>query len=231
MHVCAHEPSHWLEDQMSYTMQRVLVRLAATGEHHATKVLPCGSKVADLLKELEGDQRHMHLLLSNDRVLTAEEPLPSGEEISLQLLRQDLLGRWTRRTGSEPVNRWDPHDYKKEILLLRKDGQGRFCTEHSWCTRPFNSGRDREMVGCLPHTLQDDPEGLGRFLENSEEAGASWEVQVLGDPAEPFLCIAGAGWIGGTASGGMLIERDFPCPNSFVVPLQQLQKNWEFSPT
>ena len=36
-------------------MQRVLVHAAATGEHHATKVLPCGSKVADLLKELEGD--------------------------------------------------------------------------------------------------------------------------------------------------------------------------------
>ena len=102
----------------------------------------------------------MNLLLSGDRVLMAEEPLPSGEEISLQLLRQDLLGRWTRRTGTKPTNLWDLHDYKEEILLLRKDGLGRFSMEHTWTTHPLNASKDREMVGCLPETLRDDPESF-----------------------------------------------------------------------
>ena len=112
--------------------QRVAVYLAATGELHSTKVLAGGSRVADLLKELEEDQSHINIILCGDQALASQEQLPSGEEVSVQLLRQRLPGCWTRRTGAKPKDPTDGdeiHDYKEEILLLRKDGQGPLLNE------------------------------------------------------------------------------------------------------
>ena len=221
-----------LEENMSST-QRVLVYLATTGELHSTKVLPCDSRVADLRKELEEDQNHINILLSGDRALTNEEQLPCGTEVSVQLLRQSVLGRWVRRTGVQPKEPKDSevHDYKEEILLLRKDGQGRFSMKHTWVTNADSYGSDQRMVGCSPETIKKDSEGLGGFLESSEE-GAPWEWQVLGEPAEPSICIKGAGW----RATGIIEDDDIVAHGShrgiesFDVPLQELLKTWDFVP-
>lgn len=221
-----HAVSVWLEEKTRTNMQRVNVHLATTGELHSTKVLPCGSRVVDLLKELNEEKNHISIVLSGERVLDTQERLPCGEEISVQLLRQSLFGRWRRRTGAKPTMTKAIHEYKEEILLLRPDGQGRFSMTRTLVAHATGEkyGDDIKTVGCSPVNLKEDPDGLGRFLQSSEE-GAPWQVQVLGGRAEPSVCIKGAGW----RMDHLFKHEVVAGPQSFVVPLQALWKTWEFS--
>ena len=83
------------------------------------------------------------------------------------------------------------HDYKEEILLLRKDGQGRFKKFHSWVKDSTSYGSDKMLIGCFTEDLKGD-EDMQSFL-NSSATGASWELRR--DKCEPVIFIRGAGWM------------------------------------
>ena len=210
--------------------QRVLVHSAATGELRSTVVLPLESTVADLIKELETDPLSAISILHEDRAMTAEEKLPHGDEISVQLLLQNVIGRWTRRVGIKPEETEEEteeiHDYKEEILLLRKDGQGRFKRYHSWVKDSTSYGSDQMLIGCFTEDLKDD-EDMQNFL-NSSATGASWQLGRV--ECEPVLYISGAGWMGRSviedddlvAHGAGKFEQEW------AISLRELQDSWEF---
>ena len=83
------------------------------------------------------------------------------------------------------------HDYKEEILLLRKDGQGRFKKYHSWVKDSTSCGSRQMLIGCFGEDLKED-EDMQSFL-NSSATGASWQLRT--DECEPGIFIRGQGWM------------------------------------
>ena len=209
--------------------QRVLVHSAATGELRSTVVLPLESTVADLIEELETDPPSAISILHEDRALKAQEKLPHGDEISVQLLLQNVIGRWTRHAGIKPPRLWgteEIYDYKEEILLLRKDGQGRYKKDHSWVKDQTSHGSETMLIGCFREDLKSD-EDMHNFL-NSSATGASWQLRT--DECEAVIFIRGRGWYACgifedddvVASGGGIFEQEF------TISLRELQDSWEF---
>eukprot|EP00434_Breviolum_minutum_P031411 symbB.v1.2.027780.t1/scaffold2875.1/size68334/1 len=178
--------------------QRVLVHSAATGELHSTVVLPLESTVADLIKELETDPLSAISILHEDRAMKAEEKLPHGDEISVQLLLQNVIGRWTRRVGIKPEKQKkteEIHDYKEEILLLRKDGK--------------------------------EDEDMQSFL-NSSATGASWQLRTDECEPGIFIRGQGWKACGIIEDDDLVAHGAGKFEQEFTISLRELQDSWEF---
>eukprot|EP00434_Breviolum_minutum_P014845 symbB.v1.2.013089.t2/scaffold919.1/size152209/1 len=181
--------------------------------------------------ELETDPPSAISILHEDRAMKAQEKLPHGDEISVQLLLQNVIGRWTRHAGIKPKKSWVPvmeeiYDYKEEILLLRKDGQGRYKKDHGWVRDQTSHGSRSIMIGCFREDLKGD-EDMHDFL-NSSATGASWQLRT--DECEPVIFIRGKGWYACRIfqDDDLVLSEGVKVEDFFSISLRELQDSWEF---